>query len=208
MKKILSVLLSTMCLMAITGCSESVKESGNSDSEQKTTEKETASGNNTNKTERKVLVAYFSWSGNTEKIANTIHDEVGGDLFKIEPETAYPTDYDEVIDQAQEEQSTEARPKLKENAANFVDYDVVYLGYPNWWGDMPMLLYTFLESNDFSGKTIIPFCTHGGSGFSGTPNKIKEITGAAVQKGLDVRDSSVDDAAETVKQWLKSIELK
>lgn len=161
---------------------------------------------NNNQAGSKALVLYFSQSGNTEKVANFIHDEVGGDIIKLETEFTYPSDYDELVDYAQEEQRQNARPKLKTKIDNIEEYDVIFLGYPNWWSDMPMAIYTFLDEYDLSGKTITPFITHGGSGLSGTPNKIKqEEPNANVTEGLAVSGSSAANSKNTVNNWLEKI---
>lgn len=154
----------------------------------------------------KVLVLYFSQSGNTEAVANFIHDAVGGDIVRLETETPYPSDYDELVDYAQEEQRENARPALSTNIDNIDEYDTIFLGYPNWWGDMPMPIYTFLDEYDLSGKTIAPFITHGGSGLSGTPENIKEEEpNATVTEGLAVSGSSSRNAQSTVNNWLSQI---
>ena len=154
----------------------------------------------------KVLVLYFSQSGNTEAVANFIHDAVGGDIVKLETETPYPSDYDELVDYAQEEQRENARPTLSTNIDNIDEYDTIFLGYPNWWGDMPMPIYTFLDEYDLSGKTIAPFITHGGSGLSGTPQNIKEEEpNATVTEGLAVSGSSSRSSQSTVNNWLSKI---
>ena len=161
--------------------------------------------NNETTSNGKVLVLYFSQSGNTETVANFIHDAVGGDIVKLETEQTYPSDYNELVDYAQEEQNNNARPALK-TIIDIDQYDVIFLGYPNWWGDMPMPLYTFLDEYDLSGKTIAPFITHGGSGLSGTPNKIKqEEPNATVTEGLAISGSSASSSKSTVENWLSKI---
>ena len=119
------------------------------------------------------LVVYFSWSGNTESVALEIQNQSGADTFRLVPAEPYTDDYDALLDIAQEEQRNGARPAISGSIENFDSYEVVYLGYPNWWGDMPMSVYTFIEKHDWQGKTVIPFCTHEGSGLSDTENKIK-----------------------------------
>lgn len=163
--------------------------------------------NNTETTKTgKVLVLYFSQSGNTEAVANIIHNEVGGDIVKLETVQTYPSDYNELVDYAQKEQRQNARPELKTKINNIEQYDTIFLGYPNWWSDMPMPLYTFLDEYDLSGKTIAPFITHGGSGLSGTPSKIKkEEPNATVTDGLAVSGSSARNSQSTVKNWLSKI---
>ena len=156
-----------------------------------------------------ILVAYFSWSGNTKTIAEMIAEETGADLFEIVPSVPYTEDYDAVVDQAQEEQSEGARPEIADTVENFDSYDTVFIGYPNWWSDVPMIINTFLESYDFSGKTVIPFCTHGGGGFG---NSISSITngaqGATILEGFATSGSSVDSAQEKVQTWLASLNLQ
>ncbi len=153
-----------------------------------------------------VLVLYFSQSGNTETVANFIHDAVGGDIIKLETEQTYPSDYNELVDYAQEEQRENARPALSTKIDNIEEYDTIFLGYPNWWGDMPMPIYTFLDEYDLSGKTIAPFITHGGSGLSGTPANIQEEEpNATVTEGLAVNGSSARNSESTVRQWLSEI---
>lgn len=146
--------------------------------------------------------------GNAEVLARMIQSAVGGDLFLIETEETYPVSYDETIDVGQQEQSDNARPALASQVENLDQYDTVFLGYPNWWGDMPMAVYSFLDEYDLSGKTIIPFVTHGGSGFSGTQNAIAELEpGATVLDGLSVRDSGVADAQADVESWIAGLGL-
>lgn len=150
-----------------------------------------------------VLVAYFSWSGNTESVAKEIQAQTGADIFRIVPAEPYTDDYDTLLDIAQEEQAVDARPEIADTVEDFQQYDVVYLGYPNWWGDMPMVLYTFLDEYDFSGKTIAPFVTSGGSGFSGTIGTIESMEpNAAVTEGLSLGSSEAAEPADAVSSWL------
>ena len=112
----------------------------------------------------KVLIAYFSWSGNTKEIANQIQEITGGDLFEIKTVTPYSSNYNQCVETAKQEKEKNTRPAIQGKVANMSDYDVVFIGYPNWWGTMPMAVLTFMESYDFSDKTLLPFCTHGGGG--------------------------------------------
>ena len=156
-----------------------------------------------------ILVAYFSWSGNTEKIANMIAEDTGADLFQIEPAEAYPEDYNAVVDQAKEEQTANARPELLHDVETFQNYDVIFLGYPNWWSDVPMIMNTFMEAHDFSGKTVVPFCTHGGGGFGKSLSSVKAgTTGATVLDGFEVSGSRADGAAADVQSWIDSLNLE
>ena len=147
--------------------------------------------------------------GNVEYMANVIQDTIGGDLFRIETVEQYPLDHDPLVDQAAEEQDEGARPELSAHIENLDQYDIIILGYPNWWGDMPMALYTFLEEYDFSGKTIIPFCSHGGSGFSDTENTIARLQPDAVvsENGLTISRNDVAGSAEEVAAWAEGLGL-
>lgn len=108
------------------------------------------------------LVVYFSWSGNTESVALEIQNQSGADTFRLVPAEPYTDDYDALLDSAQEEQRNGARPVISGSIENFDSYEVVYLGFPNWWASIPMPIASFLEEYDLEGKTIIPFCSHGG----------------------------------------------
>ena len=168
--------------------------------------------------EHKILIAFFSRpgnnyvdgtivnlkTGNTEVVAGMIRDLAGGGLFKIDPVQAYPDDYAETTEVAKKELRQNARPALKENPANIEDCDTVILGYPNWWGTMPMAVHTFLESCDFSGKTILPFCTHEGSGMGHSEGDIARLCpGAAVLPGLSIVGGNVRRAEGDIARWLR-----
>lgn len=142
--------------------------------------------------------------GNTEKVADMISEITGADLFKIEQKDAYSANYQECIAEAKKDLQENKRPEVLNLPANLDAYDEIYLGYPNYWGTMPMAVYTFLENYDFSGKKIHPFCTHEGSGLSRTEKDIeKAAKGAKVEKGLAIHGSSVDNAKNAVEKWLK-----
>jgi flavodoxin len=157
---------------------------------------------------KKILVAYFSHSGNTRVIAEQIHSLVGGELFEIVSVNPYPTDYNACVERAQKEQKASARPKLKVKLENAKSYDIVFIGYPNWWGSFPMPVATFLEENDFSGKTLIPFCTHEGSRLGRSVEDLtKMCPKSKILEGLAIRGRSVKTAHEDVAQWVKKIGL-
>ena len=142
--------------------------------------------------------------GNTEKIAYIISELTGGDLFKIQQKVPYAEDYRTCVEQASRDFKQGARPELVSLPDNIEKYDEVYLGYPNYCGTMPMAVYTFLESFDWSGKSIYPFCTHEGSGLGRTEKDIaEECPGANVKKGIAIRGSNVDVAREDIKDWLR-----
>ncbi len=141
--------------------------------------------------------------GNTEKAANMIAELTGGDLFKIEQKEPYSANYRACVEQARKDKQEKARPVLASLPENFDRYDEIYLGYPNYCGTMPMAVYTFLESFDFTGKTIHPFCTHEGSGLSGTERDIQNTAkGAIVEKGIAIHGSSVDSARPSLQKWI------
>lgn len=156
-----------------------------------------------------IVVSNGEVMGNVEYMASVIRETVGGDLFQIETVQQYPLDHDPLVDQAAGEQDEDARPELATHIENLEQYNTIFLGYPNWWGDMPQALYTFLEEYDFSGKTIIPFCPHGGSGFSRTESTIAQMQpGATVsENGLTISRNDVADSHDQIAQWAAGLGL-
>ena len=235
MKNLLSILLCACLLLTVTACggggTTESPASGSSqpdttqqpenvlvasaspteaEPEQPTDEDETASDSN-------ILVAYFSLAGeqyevgviekgNTEIVAEMIAGATGADTFKIVSTEEYPTTYDGLLDVSRQEEDDP--PEIAGTVDNMDDYDTIFLGYPIWWGDTPTIIKVFLQSYDFSGKTIIPFCTHGGSGLAGTDRTIGELCpDATIGEGLAIRGSTAqndcDSAKESVAEWLK-----
>lgn len=145
--------------------------------------------------------------GNMQFMAEAIQQAVGGDLFRIETEEEYPLDHDPLVDQAADEQSENARPALSTHIENLENYDTIFVGYPNWWGDMPQPMYSFFEEYDFAGKTIIPFNSHGGSGFSDTISTIEDMQpdAAVVEDGLTISRNDVVVSNQEVMEWAKEI---
>ena len=142
--------------------------------------------------------------GNAGMIANWIAEEAGCDVVEIVTEEPYPADYNETVDQAKQEQNEGARPALTEDVVDPADYSTIYLAFPNWWGDLPMAMYSFFDTHDFAGKTINVFVTHEGSGFSGIVNTIRELEpDAVVNEGLSIQGGSVQDKEQDVRQWVK-----
>ena len=165
----------------------------------------------------KSLVAYFSRKGdnyvngaimnlpigNTEVAANIIRKLTGGDAFRIQTVDDYPADYNKTTDVAKREQRENARPKLSGRLDTLYEYSLIFLGYPNWWGTMPMAVFTFLENHDFSGKTILPFCTHEGSGLGRSESDVKKTCPhATVLTGLSIKGGSVHRAENDISDWL------
>lgn len=141
--------------------------------------------------------------GNTEKVARMISKITGADLYKIEQKKPYAKDYNTCIEEAKKDLQMNARPELIALPDNFEQYDEIYLGYPNYWGTMPMAVYTFLEAFDFTCKTVHPFCTHEGSGLSSTEKDIANVAqGAKVSNGLAITGSLVDNAQKTIERWV------
>lgn len=188
--------------------------------ENETNAKDILDNQDNNIMEGKTLVVYFSKAGdnynvgeveigNTAMMASYIKEYLKADSFEIEPVNPYLGKYSEVVDKAKEEQENDERPKIKNNISNFNDYDTIFIGYPIWWGDIPQIVYTFLEEYDFTDKKVIPFNTHEGSGNSGTYNTIKsklsksvvETNGLAIQGKI----ARTDEGKEKTINWLKEL---
>ena len=157
---------------------------------------------------KKILVVYFSHSGNTREIANQIHKSVGGDIFEIQAVKPYPDDYDAVVKQARQELNSGYKPALKTKMENITSYDLVFIGYPNWCSTVPAPVRVFLSEYDFSGKTIIPFCTHEGSGLGRSATDISKFCPkSTLLDGVAIRGSDVNTAQNKVSEWLKKIKI-
>ncbi len=152
----------------------------------------------------KMLIAYFSWGGNTAGIAGEIQRQTGTDLFEITLVNPYSNDYNTVLDEAQQDQNEQARPELVNYVENMEDYDVIILGFPNWWASIPMPIASFLEEYDFEGKTIIPFCSHGGGRFGQSLTAIAKLVPDAIMgETLSVHYSGGATLNEEISQWLE-----
>ncbi len=157
----------------------------------------------------KVLIAYFSWGGNTRGIAKEIAVQTGADLFEITCVEPYSRDYNTVLEEAQRDQNAQARPKLADQVENMEQYDTILLGYPNWWASIPMPVASFLEEYDFKGKTIIPFCSHGGGRFGQGLTVIAKLTpDAVIGEGLAVSYSGGSSLSSDVSTWLEDNKVK
>ncbi|MBO6281309.1 MAG: NAD(P)H-dependent oxidoreductase [Alphaproteobacteria bacterium] len=169
----------------------------------------------------KKLVVYFSKTGeqysvgnitegNTAIIAKMIAEQTKADLFEVKLKNdTYPAAYKALTEVALAEKKAAARPEIVDDVADFAGYDVVFIGTPNWWADMPMAMYSFIEAHDWKGKTVIPFVTHEGSGLSSIPSKIKNATGAEMADGFEiyghVAQNDREQAKEEVVNWLKKL---
>lgn len=216
---ILTLCVIVMASLGLTACSnnEPASVEGNNTAAQSDDTENTVSK------DAKSLVVYFSVPdnednsyvekdgerlGNTQYMAQVIQENTGADIFRIEPTVPYPTNHEELLEAAQEEIRTDARPEIEGTIENFDSYDVVFVGYPNWNADMPYIMYTFFETYGFSGKTIIPFMTHGGSGFSGTPETIAELEpDADMLSGKEISRNSIEGAEQEIIDWIEEIGL-
>ena len=157
---------------------------------------------------KKTLVAYFSYSGNTREIANQIHKNAGGDIFEIQSVKPYPDDYDAVVQQARQELKSGHKPALKTKVENIKPYDLVFIGYPNWCGTIPAPVRVFLSEYDFLGKTIIPFCTHEGSGLGRSTMDISKLCPkSTLLEGVAIRGMDMKTAQNKVSEWLRKIKI-
>lgn len=231
MKRLITILMCCFMTISFTACGENDTVSDNALQTNTESSTESEAAKNTDiaaeskelpqeeTSEKNILVAYFSLAdeqyevgviekGNTEIIAEIIAEKTGAELFKITANTDYPTTYEGLLDVSKQEES--APPELAENVANMADYNIVFIGYPIWWGDLPTIVKVFIESNDFSGKTVIPFCTHAGSGLSGTAERTADLCpDSDVGDGLAVRGTVAQndhEAAENaVSDWLSQL---
>ncbi len=151
-----------------------------------------------------VLIVFFSWGGNTRGIAQEIQSQTGADLFEIELAEPYSSDYNTVLDEAQRDQNAQARPEIKDHVENIDDYDTIILGYPNWWASIPMPIASFLEEYDLSGKTIVPFCSHGGGRFGQSLTAIAKLApNSTIGEGLAISYSGGSGMPDDVAAWLE-----
>ena len=172
---------------------------------------ESSESNNENTdidSESTVLIAYFSWSGNTKQLAEMIQEQMGGKLFEIEPETPYTDDINELSGISLQEQHDNIRPALSSAAPDMSQYDVIFVGFPNWWNNMPMPVFTFLEGYDFSGKTVIPFTTYGNGVWGKSVDSIRDtVPDAIIVDGLAIQEHELQDAYSEVSEWLQGLGL-
>lgn len=156
----------------------------------------------------RMLIVYFSHSGNTRQLARLIQERTGADMVELKAVRPYPEDYNTVVEQARQEQSDNARPEISINLPDLGAYDTVFIGYPNWWGTLPMPFFTLLERVKFAGKNVIPFCTHEGSRFGRSESDLKRLCpDARILKGFEVRGSRVSGAGDDVSEWLNGLGL-
>ena len=156
-----------------------------------------------------ILIVDFSWSGNTKQLAGMIQYQVGGELFEIEPETPYTDDINELSGISLQEQRDNIRPALISVLEDISQYEVIFIGYPNWWNNMPMPVFTFLEEYDFSGKTVIPFTTYGNGVWGKSVNSIQEmLPESVILDGLAIQEHELQNAPSKVSEWLKELGME
>ncbi len=222
--------LGMMCLVTACGSKESsnisMQETYFSEDIAETAPADRAEGQQTSEP-NKILIAYFTWAenaadtsgidavssvsvqfpGNVAQMAAWIQHEVGGELFSIRVEEPYPADYDACLDRAADEKAENARPKLVEKVSDLSEYDIVFLGYPNWWYSAPMAVFSFLEENDLSGKKVVLFCSHGTGGLA---SSVKDISAVLPDSQIEsnvlgVYRDDIPQSQETILNWLEEI---
>ena len=219
MKRLFTLLALALCALTLTACGGGTpaKGSGSSSSAPKAEAPEKGAAKAGGK---RALVVYFSRAdenynvgyiekGNTRILAEMIAEATGADTFEIKPAKPYPKEYTPATEVAKKEKSENARPEIVGTMPDVSGYDVIFLGYPIWWGDLPMPCYTFLGKVKLEGKTIAPFCTHEGSGLSGTDRYIADATKAKVTEALEMKGTTAQknqaEAKKEVLAWLKKI---
>ena len=212
MRTLLTILMATM-MMLLTACGGGNAQTGVDTSAQKETQTTSSA-----RSDQRVLVAYFSRAdentggvgyiekGNTKILAEMIAERTHGDLFEIKTVKPYPKEYRPATEAAKQEKEENARPEIVGELPDLSKYDVVFLGYPIWWSDMPMPVYTFLDRENFAGKIILPFCTHEGSGLSDTQRSIADMTKADVREGFalqgHIAQKSPEEARTALYEWM------
>ena len=220
MKKIICTMLSVVMALSMVACGSSQNsteevvsstETQSATSDVEITETNDVTPNSTGAEGNNTLVVYFSWSGHLDSMAHWVADETGGDLVRVTAKEPYPDNYNDTADRAKLEQDNDERPEINVNLTEeeMAQYNTIYFGFPVWWYDLPMCMWTFLESYDFSGKTIIPFFSHeGSSNGSNALTRIESLaTGATVMSGdaLSIRGGNVDKSENEVREWVRNL---
>ena len=237
MKKFTAIILAFALALSFTACvgtkEEKTTEQSSKPTESLITESTPSENNDTDNS--KILIAYFSYgenaefpddvdvsasasvqmlngkiTGNTGLLADYIAKETGGDVFSILTKEKYPSDYDDTVDAGKAEKNNKVKPEIATHIDNLDNYDTIFIGFPNWWYGMPMVMYSFFDAYDFSGKTIIPFCTSGGSAFSDSIDEMKtlEPNATVIDDGLHIGGSSASGAEKQVNEWIDELNIK
>lgn len=220
MKKAIVILLSLTMILGLTACGNSESKTkqpstedtfveSKADTESAETSTNMENTDNQDAQEHKILVAYFSATGTTKGVAEHIANGLNADIYEIVPEEAYTDadlDYNDNNSRTTIEMNDpDARPAISGSVENMEQYDIIFVGYPIWWGEAPRIVSTFMESYDFSGKTIVPFCTSGGSGIGSSASNLERLTSGATW--LDGRRLNGSDSQDTVMEWVNSLDL-
>lgn len=220
MKKAIAILLSLTMILGLTACGNSASKTkqpstedtfveSKADTESAETSTNMENTDNQDAQEHKILVAYFSATGTTKGVAEHIANGLNADIYEIVPEEAYTDadlDYNDNNSRTTIEMNDpDARPAISGSVENMEQYDIIFVGYPIWWGEAPRIVSTFMESYDFSGKTIVPFCTSGGSGIGSSASNLERLTSGATW--LDGRRLNGSDSQDTVMEWVNSLDL-
>lgn len=220
MKKAIVILLSLTMILGLTACGNSASKTkqpstedtfveSKADTESAETSTNMENTDNQDAQEHKILVAYFSATGTTKGVAEYIANGLNADIYEIVPEEAYTDadlDYNDNNSRTTIEMNDpDARPAISGSVENMEQYDIIFVGYPIWWGEAPRIVSTFMESYDFSGKTIVPFCTSGGSGIGSSASNLERLTSGATW--LDGRRLNGSDSQDTVMKWVNSLDL-
>lgn len=220
MKKAIAILLSLTMILGLAACGNSASQTEKPSTEDTSVESKADTNSAENSTDKentdnqdvqdhKVLVAYFSATGTTKGVAEHIANGLNADIYEIVPEDPY-TDADLNYNDNNSRTTIEmndpnARPAISGSVENMAQYDIIFVGYPIWWGEAPRIVSTFMESYDFSGKTIVPFCTSGGSGIGSSASNLERLTSGATW--LDGRRLNGSDSQDTVMKWVNSLDL-
>ena len=209
MKKILVLAMTVLMAVLLTACGNSTKaETKNENASPAPTQLPKAEAAQAPAKTKKVLVTYFSRSGNTREMAEQIQKVMSGDIFEIQTVTPYPAENDSVIKQAKQELEAGFKPPIKAKVTNIKEYDVVFVGSPNWWNTIAPPVMTFLSEHDLSGKTIVPFITHAGSGLGRSATDIAKLAPKATMRdGLALWGKDVKSSQEQVAKWLQDLKL-
>lgn len=220
MKKAIVILLSLTMILGLTACGNSASKTkqpstedtfveSKADTESAETSTNMENTDNQDAQEHKILVAYFSATGTTKGVAEHIANGLNADIYEIVPEEAYTDadlDYNDNNSRTTIEMNDpDAHPAISGSVENMEQYDIIFVGYPIWWGEAPRIVSTFMESYDFSGKTIVPFCTSGGSGIGSSASNLERLTSGATW--LDGRRLNGSDSQDTVMEWVNSLDL-
>ena len=211
MKKFVALLMAAFMLLSLAACSQSNQTTDQSPVGSTNEVNSNGSVSNDDNTEftSKILVAYFSATGTTEGVAETAADVMGADIYEIVPAVPYTSEdlnYNDNNSRSTKEMNDpNARPEINGSVENMDQYDIVFIGYPIWWGEAPRIVSTFMESYDFSGKTIVPFCTSGGSGMGSSATNLEQLTSGA--NWLDGRRLNGSDSLDTVMEWVNGLGL-